>query len=83
LEPDCAWTYGALANHLYGVPNDGSAADLSTTFITKGLGQGATVAFKVGAQLMSLAGGARVYLDAPSGGPEWGLRFVVTLLYPR
>jgi len=38
---------------------------------------------KFGDQLVSLTGGARVYLDAPSGGPDWGLRFVVTLLYPR
>ena len=38
---------------------------------------------KFGDQLVSLQGGARVYLDAPQGGPDWGLRFVVTLLYPR
>jgi len=38
---------------------------------------------RFGDQLVSLTGGARVYLDAPSGGPDWGLRFVVTLLYPR
>lgn len=36
-----------------------------------------------GRQLVSLQGGVRVYLEAPEGGPEWGLRFVVTLLYPR
>ena len=23
------------------------------------------------------------YLDAPPGGPDWGLRFVLTLLYPK
>jgi hypothetical protein len=38
---------------------------------------------KFGNQLVSLQGGVRLYLDAPSGGPDWGLRFVVTLLYPR
>jgi hypothetical protein len=27
--------------------------------------------------------GGRYYADSPSGGPEWGLRFVVTLLFPR
>jgi Putative MetA-pathway of phenol degradation len=36
-----------------------------------------------GAQRISLAGGARVYLDAPDGGADWGLRFVVTLLFPE
>ncbi len=38
---------------------------------------------KFGSQLVSLAGGARVYLDKPQGGPDWGLRFSITLLYPR
>ena len=29
------------------------------------------------------AGGARFYLDTPPDGPDWGVRFVVTLLYPK
>jgi len=33
--------------------------------------------------MVSFAGGGRVYLDAPDGGPDWGARFVVTLLYPK
>ncbi len=37
----------------------------------------------VGAQRISVAGGARVYLDAPEGGADWGLRVVVTLLFPK
>ena len=38
---------------------------------------------KVGGQMVSFAVGARAYLDSPIGGPDWGVRFVVTLLYPR
>lgn len=38
---------------------------------------------RLGGQMMSFAGGARVYLDTPTGGPDWGLRFAVTLLYPE
>lgn len=38
---------------------------------------------KVGGQLVSFAGGARYYLESPEGGPDWGVRFVVTLLYPK
>lgn len=38
---------------------------------------------RVGDQLVSWAAGARYYFEAPDSGPEWGLRFVVTLLYPR
>jgi len=38
---------------------------------------------RVGDQLVSWAAGARYYFEAPDSGPEWGLRFVFTLLYPR
>jgi hypothetical protein len=37
---------------------------------------------KLGGQMISFAGGARWYAETPDGGPEWGARFVVTLLYP-
>jgi hypothetical protein len=38
---------------------------------------------KIGNKMVSFAGGARYYLETPPGGPDWGLRFVVTLLYPK
>lgn len=38
---------------------------------------------KIGPQMISFQGGARYYLEAPDNGPEWGLRFTVTLLYPN
>lgn len=38
---------------------------------------------KMGGQMVSFAGGARAYLDKPKGGADWGLRFAVTLLYPK
>ena len=38
---------------------------------------------KFGDQPVSLTVGGRYYADAPPGGPEWGLRFVVTLLLPK
>lgn len=38
---------------------------------------------KVGGQLISFAGGLRAYVESPQGGPEWGVRVVATLLYPR
>jgi hypothetical protein len=38
---------------------------------------------KLGTQLVSIGGGVRYYFDKPSGGPDWGLRLVFTLLYPR
>ena len=36
----------------------------------------------IGKQRVSFAGGARWYVETPQGGPDWGLRFVVTLLFP-
>lgn len=38
---------------------------------------------KVGTQMLSWSVGARAYLDTPEGGPDWGARFVVTLLFPK
>ena len=37
---------------------------------------------KLGGQMLSIAGGARYYVESPEGGADWGLRFVVTLLFP-
>jgi hypothetical protein len=37
----------------------------------------------IGGQLVSVGLGGRVFLDAPRGGPDWGLRLTVTLLFPR
>ncbi|GFE80709.1 hypothetical protein GCM10011487_27090 [Steroidobacter agaridevorans] len=38
---------------------------------------------KLGSQLVSWQGGARYYAEAPDGGPDWGLRFTFTLLFPK
>lgn len=38
---------------------------------------------KIGKQPISLQLGYRYYAEGPSGGPEWGLRFGVTLLFPK
>ena len=43
----------------------------------------ATVAVRVGNLPVQFELGGRYYLDAPADGPEWGLRFKVTLLFPR
>jgi hypothetical protein len=38
---------------------------------------------KLGSQIIQLQFGPRVYVEKPSGGPEWGLRATVTLLFPK
>lgn len=106
------WTYGALVNHIWSFAGDDERTDVSSTFmqpfLSKGLGQGRTVAVnlestydwkgeqwtvpinlsyskvsKIGRQMVSYQGGVRYYIESPDGGPEWGLRFVFTLLYPK
>ena len=37
---------------------------------------------KVGGLPLSLQLGARYYAEAPAGGPNWGLRFTITPLFP-
>ena len=39
--------------------------------------------FKIGPQPVAFQLGARYYAEKPAGGPDWGLRFVMTLLFPR
>lgn len=38
---------------------------------------------KIGKQPVALTVGARYYADKPDGGPDWGLRFAVILLFPK
>jgi len=38
---------------------------------------------KVGKQPLALQLGGRYYTEGPSGGPEWGLRFQIQLLFPK
>jgi hypothetical protein len=35
-----------------------------------------------GSQPVSLSAGVRHYADKPQGGPDWGLRLQLTLLFP-
>lgn len=39
--------------------------------------------FAFGKQPVSLGVGARYYAERPAGGPSWGARFVMTLLFPK
>ncbi len=38
---------------------------------------------KVGKQPLQLSLGAKYYTEGPKGGPDWGLRFAVTFLFPK
>ena len=38
--------------------------------------------FTIGDQPVQAFVGARYYIETPTGGPEWGLRFGMTFLFP-
>jgi len=37
---------------------------------------------KLGSQMLSWAGGVRYFVETPGDGPEWGVRLVLTLMFP-
>ncbi|WP_455380148.1 transporter [Acidihalobacter prosperus] len=43
----------------------------------------ATKVLKLGDQLVSVGGGARYYVAGPDTAPDWGLRLIITLLFPK
>ncbi len=114
LKQESGWTYGALANHLWTIANDGddNRTNVSATFLqpffsfttkkstTYGLNTESTYDWKadewtvpinatisqltkIGKQPIQLQLGYRNYVDTPSGGPNWGLRFQLTFLFPK
>jgi hypothetical protein len=38
---------------------------------------------RIDTQPVSVGGGLRYYVERPDGGPEWGVRLIFTLLFPR
>ena len=42
-----------------------------------------TKVLKLGGQLVSVGGGARYYVTGPDTAPDWGLRVIVTFLFPK
>ena len=112
LKQSNGWTYGMLANQLWGLSDmdngDKSSAMLLQPFLsfttskfttfgintestydwnsnewTIPLNLSVTQMLKLGEQPLTIQLGYRHYLDAPSGGPDWGVRFQLTLLFPK
>ena len=38
---------------------------------------------KIGKQPIAFQSGYRYYVEKPDGGPDWGLRFTITFLFPK
>ncbi len=109
-----AWTYGALANHLWSFAGDGPQkvnVSYMNPFVTYSLGGGwsntlqtevtynwearngqrTTMPISYGVAKVLTLGGQPIsvgvtykhYVETPRGQPDWGLRFVVSFLFPR
>jgi hypothetical protein len=70
-----AWTYGLNTESTYDWENEQWSVPINVT---------ASKVTRIGSQLVSIGGGLRYWADSPDNGPEGlGLRFVVTLLFPK
>jgi len=70
-----AWTFGLQTESTYDWEGGGWQIPIRVTF---------SKLTRVGSQLVSLGGGAHYWLESTPTGPEgWGLRFTLTLLFPR
>jgi hypothetical protein len=38
---------------------------------------------KIGGKPVAFQAGYRYYVEKPDGGPDWGLRFTITFLFPK
>lgn len=112
LRQQNGWTYGGLANHIWGIDAPSDRDKVDTTFLqpfvtyttpdawtfslntestydweakdwTVPVNIGVSKLVTIGTQPVSFQVGYRHYVEKPDGGPDWGLRFVMTLLFPR
>jgi hypothetical protein len=67
-------TFGINTESTYDWKNNQWTVPINTTV---------TQLLKLGGQPLTVQLGYRYYAEAPSNGPSWGLRFAVTLLFPR
>ncbi len=63
--------------------NTESTYDWSNSQWTVPLNVSVSQLLKLGIQPIQLSLGAKYYADGPSGGPDWGLRFAITFLFPK
>jgi hypothetical protein len=113
LKQDGPWTYGMLANHIWGGGGVDGRSDVSSTFLQPFLSYTTKTAWSYtvnsessydwkgekwsvpvnlmvsklmhfGHQPVSIGGGVRYWVESPEAGPhDFGLRFIVTFLFPK
>ena len=63
--------------------NTESTYDWSNSQWTVPLNLSVSQLLKIGKQPVQFSLGARYYAEKPANGPDWGLRFAVTFLFPK
>ncbi len=81
LQPFLAW--GGLGNGQTITVNSESSYNWETDQWTIPINLLYSKVFSVGSQQMQFQIGGRVYADAPSGGPDWGIRAGLVFLFPK
>jgi hypothetical protein len=76
------FTYTTPKHTTYGV-NSESVYDWKSSEWTVPINLFVTQLVKIHGKPVSLQAGVRYYLDKPDGGPDWGIRFGVTLVFPK
>lgn len=112
LKQNGPWTFGALANQVWGFAGDDGRDEVNATYLqpfvsyimptktTLSLNTESTYDWthrqwtvpvnfvvsqlvKIGDQPVQFTAGIRYYADKPDNGPDWGLRFGLTFLFPK
>jgi hypothetical protein len=63
--------------------NNESTYDWQNSQWTVPINATVTQMLKLGGQPLTLQLGYRYYVEKPKDGPDWGLRFAVTFLFPK
>lgn len=80
LQPFLSFTTKSYTT--FGV-NTESTYDWTNSQWTVPINVSVTQLLKIGGQPLTVQLGYRYYAEAPTNGPSWGLRFAVTLLFPK
>ncbi len=71
------------AKHMTVTLNSEAIYDWKSEEWTIPLNLSVTQLVKIHGKPISFAGGVRYYLEKPDGGPDWGIRFGVTFVFPK
>jgi hypothetical protein len=80
LQPFLSYTTKSATTYLI---NTESTYDWQGEQWTVPINAGASHLFRIGTQSVQVGLIGRYYVESPDGGPEWGVRLVFTLLFPR